>query len=54
MRLWKFLVGMVIITGLSIWGCAAIINTPEKLNIEVPFNSIIMPDGGPGANEYHI
>ena len=44
---------MVIITALSIWGCAAIINTPDNHDIEIPFSSIVMPDSGSGANGIH-
>jgi hypothetical protein len=53
MRLWKFVLCMVIVAVLSIWGCAAIIDTPEAPPVsEVSFNSIIYPDNVNKPIEY--
>ncbi len=54
MRLWKFLVCMVIITAISIWGCASIINTPDNPDIEIPFSSILEPELNHGFGEHNI
>jgi len=41
MRLWIFIVGMVIISALSIWGCSVIIDTPKQVTAEASYSDFI-------------
>lgn len=38
MRLWIFLLCMIVVTAFSIWGCMAVIDNPEQVAAEVSSN----------------
>ena len=41
MRLWIFIVGMVIISALSIWGCSVMIDTPDQVTARASYSDFI-------------